>query len=229
MPPGGEKIYFVSENKAGNTDIYSFATSTEELYAELTGEPICLAERIFIKESSFSHQLECNICVDLEYQSGNISNPNVKYNWDYGDGFAGEGLKVSHCYDVHGNYDIKLSIVDGSSNEVISELDHFYELNEVMELKVNAVETGAINEELQFSSHLAGGYPANAEYYWDFGDGYFACGNEVSHTYILPRDYVVRSLVSFEWQGRVRYLMTETDVSIGLKNAREVATATLKK
>jgi len=228
MPPAGEKIYFVSESEQGNTDIYSFATSTEELYAELTGEPICLAERVFIDESSFSHLLECNICVDLEYESGDTGNSNVKYRWNYGDGFSEEGLKVSHCYDVHGNYDIKLSIVETSSDKVISEIDHFYELNEFMELKVDAVETGVINEELQFSSHLAGGYPANVEYYWDFGDGYFACGNQVSHTYIRPNDYVVRSLVSFEWQGRVRYLMTEHDISVNMKHPREVVTSILK-
>ncbi len=213
LPPAGEKIFFVTENEQGNTDINSFVTTSEELYSELTGEPICLAEKVFTSENSFSHKLPVNLCVDLEYLPDSPRS-NVKYKWTYGDTFFGEGQKVSHCYDVHGNYDIKLSILDATTNQEISAIDHVYELNEFLELKVEGPNAGIINKEMKFSSHLAGAYPANAEYYWDFGDGYFSCGNETSHTFILPKDYELRALVTFQWQGRLRQLMTATTVSI---------------
>ncbi|MEQ9100701.1 MAG: PKD domain-containing protein [Imperialibacter sp.] len=215
LPPIGEKIYFVSGNEQGNQDIYSFVTTSEELYSELTGEDICFAEKIFTNENAFSHKLTCNLCVDLEYQSES-NNGDVKYRWDFGDSFGGEGQSVSHCYDAHGTYDIKLSILEASTSRTIYEIDHEYELNEFLELKMDEEVSGVINEASRFKSHLAGAYPANAEFYWDFGDGYFACGNEVSHTYILPNDYEVRALASFQWQGRVRYLMTTSTVSVKL-------------
>ncbi len=227
LPPAGEKIFFISAGKDDNMDIFSFATSTEQLYSELTGEPICLAERVFLNESFFSHKLECNICVDLEYRSEKAMG-DVKYRWDFGDSMSDEGIRVSHCYNVHGNYDIKLSILDAATDKVISEVDHFYDLNESLELKMETPTAGVINQELGFKSHLAGGYPANAEFFWDFGDGYFSCGENVNHTYILPGDYIVRALTTFEWQGRVRYLETEKQLSVRLNGTDPIVTANLK-
>jgi len=228
LPPAGEKIYFVSENKQGNKDVFSFVTSTEELYAELTGDPVCYAEKVFTSEPAFSHELECNICVNLEYQTDEPL-PNAVYNWDFGDSYSAEGQQVSHCYDVHGNYNIKLTIVEKKTGKIIRQIDHFYELNETLTLSVASKESGLTKDPIKFSSHLTGGYPANVEFYWDFGDGYFGCGNEVYHTYILPKTYAVRALAVFEWQGRIRYLETEESVEVRLKSTPVGLSASVEK
>lgn len=52
----------------------------------------------------------------------------------------------------------------------------------------------AIGDPIQFNSNITGDYISVS---WDFGDGTFSTEVNPSHTYVIPRDYVVTQTVTY--------------------------------
>jgi PKD repeat protein len=129
-----------------------------------------------------------------DYADGEI----VSYHWDFGDGYYGYGVTVTHSYADDGIYIVTLTVTDDSG---LSDQDS---LNVTVR---NVPPTASFfytptephtNEEIMFiatDSYDPDGTIIN--YKWDFGDGSeHAWGETVSHVYYEDGTYMVTLFVT---------------------------------
>jgi large repetitive protein len=135
-----------------------------------------------------------------------------RFQWDFGDGAVGGGDKPVHVYQLPGNHRVVLSI-EGDQAGQCSNTD-------TDEVRVRVVEAPAAR--IAGPSSIAVGAPGTFDastssgatgqivsWRWDFGDGSFAEGPVVEHTYEKPGAYVAR-------------LTIETDATAAACNLAEV-------
>jgi PKD repeat protein len=110
---------------------------------------------------------------------------NVSYSWDFGDGDAAAGANVSHTYVDDGNYTVTMTCFDGGGGTNATTFNQ-----EVVNLapSINsAVIDPSPSDEGSLVNFTALCSDAGANdtitYLWDFGDGTFASGAFVTHTY----------------------------------------------
>lgn len=120
----------------------------------------------------------------------------LKYNWDFGDGYTASGIEVSHIYKIPGEHIVKLKVDDGSK------------CGTAFVQKSIRVVSAASLETIQNEVRIC--VPINTDYkvffdfsklaftnlqdfqcYWDFGDGIKAQGRDVTHTYQKGGKYEV--------------------------------------
>jgi PKD repeat protein len=125
----------------------------------------------------------------------------VSYDWDFGDGDTGSGVEVTHSYSDVGYHRVALTATDNYGATTVVR----HGLN-VQPFRVDcgvdaplAVITGlpsckgweaGVPIELDGSSSRAAD-GVIVHYKWDFGDGEFAAGACVSHTYEKSGSYIV--------------------------------------
>ena len=112
----------------------------------------------------------------------------LKYNWDFGDGYTGVGVVTTHNYKNPGEYLVKLMVDDGSGCG-----------NTSTQKKIKVMPSASLN---MIQNRIKICVAANADYqvvfdfdkladtnlgdfncFWDFGDGVQAQGRSVAHTY----------------------------------------------
>lgn len=137
-------------------------------------------------------------CVKLEV--GDFVDANgyqIRHTWFFGDGQMKPGPFVEHCYSEYGEYDIMLVSKRIVSGIMFSDTTQFPlsvgEVALIQEIKEDRFQyffdgSGAfINSDYQIIN-----------YYWDFGDGHYACEMLVSNRYTQAGEYIVRLMVEGE-------------------------------
>jgi hypothetical protein len=121
-----------------------------------------------------------------------------KYVWNFSDGGKEEGIKISHYFPGPGKYTITVDI----TNLVTKELR---KAEKVIDLEIPKIEQPYITspEYCQPGQQLALNADSTylpgwniTQYYWNFGDGSFATGKQVTHKFTREGEYNVQLIVS---------------------------------
>jgi chitodextrinase len=122
------------------------------------------------------------------------NNPVVGYSWNFGDGRSASGKSASHSYATAGIYVVTLTISDsyGRSASTAQSVAVTGGVNPTAAF-TSSPSDPLVNQPVNFNAsgtRAAPGHTING-YAWDFGDGTFGQGIIASHSYGLPRSYVV--------------------------------------
>ncbi len=120
------------------------------------------------------------------------------YEWDFNDGHKSKQLKVRHCFEKPGKYNIQLNAIDKSTGDIFSnELNYVLVIDEPPKLHLNCPDTVALGNEIIINSEKSSitGYELNKTY-WQFGDGKYNSGKYVKHVYNKPGKYIIQLGVS---------------------------------
>jgi large repetitive protein len=146
------------------------------------------------------------------------------FQWDFGDGKAASGRRVTHEWSKPGSYTVKLAVTDNSSTSTsLSE--------NVVVVRVNARPTAragrsrriAVNQRTRFDGRRSSDPDGRiTSHSWDFGDGSTSKRVNTTHRYDAPGTYKVRLTVT-DNSGTSSAAHTDT-ISVTV-NARPVANA----
>ncbi len=147
----------------------------------------------------------------------------VSYAWDFGDGAGATGPTASHSYAKPGAYKPRLTVTDNAGATASTSAN----------LTVNAlpvpVHQWSVFEDLPTIIVFAAGESYDpdghvASYSWKFGDGKSGSGQDTSHQYAKPGDYLVSLTIKDNFGHSVTSSFT---VKVpGRVNAEPVARAT---
>ncbi len=118
---------------------------------------------------------------------------NVNYRWDFGDGFNAVGQRVTHVYTEAGRYTATVLAIN-SINRLTATTGVTVTEEAIAGLSVQNSSPAALNEVVTFTAKITAGEGVN--YRWDFGDGFRAVGQEVTHVYTEAGTYIATVVVS---------------------------------
>jgi PKD repeat protein len=107
----------------------------------------------------------------------------TSYQWKFGDGSTGTGVRASHTYSKNGRYTVTLTVTDDEKNSSESSLTITVGIPPVARLQASP-QSG--NSPLTVNFDGSDSYDADGiitSYKWDFGDGTSGSGQTVNHTY----------------------------------------------
>jgi len=167
---------YFSSNRGRNDDIYHFFTRVPQL-------------------SNCDTVLENYFCFEFwDEKSIEIDTVHVSYEWEFSDGAIVEGSRIDHCFPGAGKYWAIFRIIDNTTDKTFSMQDTMkFELEDHIQPFITVSELLTVNTDITFSgldSNLPG-YSIE-EYIWDFGDGGFVTGPEVTHRYENKGSYFVK-------------------------------------
>lgn len=113
----------------------------------------------------------------------------VSYIWNFGDGQAGDQMKVDHTYTKKGSYKATLTITD-NSGLTASEHNYIY-VSEPPVAKFKTDRNKGVAP-LTISFDASESYDPDGtikKYSWEFGDDSFGTGEKTSHTYTEEGNY----------------------------------------
>ncbi len=122
---------------------------------------------------------------------------NVTYRWDFGDGFSAVGQIVPYLYLQTGTYTATVEASNSTNSLTATTRVTITDITEpsvvtITGLTVQNSSPAAVNEVITFTAHIRAG--DNVTYRWDFGDGFSAVGQEVTHVYTQAGPYTVTVL-----------------------------------
>lgn len=171
--------------------------------------------QLIAQEVDYDSTILIRNCVVLDAkESIQEERDDLIYKWNFGDGAIGVGEVVEHCYDVLGTYEVNLTIVDP---ELLIMTDNEW----LFEVVINAdyslsmgVNKGNKNK-IRLSSNLAyQDKPDQVNYFWDFGDGNYGVGENLTHSYSEAGNYSVRLLAKVEFEGEILSISTKQKIQI---------------
>lgn len=111
---------------------------------------------------------------------------NITYQWDLGDGHYTNGKTVYHEYQAVG---LNTAIVTASNSVSVMTDTTWIEVVDVPISGLTAANDGPtqLGRETRFTAAVATG--SNVVYSWEFGDGAFGAGEQVTHTYAAAGNY----------------------------------------
>jgi hypothetical protein len=170
--------YFSSDrNKRYKDDIYYFGNKIPEFDNWKKMEP----------KSKFCYTF-------FEERLASTETANTVFEWDFGDGKKGKGLKTKHCYDKPGKYLVKLNTVDNISGEVFTnETSSTLVIEKPNKLVLDCSESITEGQDLLIRTdncYLKG--CVVDKMYWSFGDGKYNYGSLVKHRYSAPGNYRIQ-------------------------------------
>ncbi len=177
--------YFASDRNRSD-DIFRFETLVPQLYNCDT-----------LRENQY-----CFEFWDEKYPG--LDSLPVIYEWEFSDGIRARGLKVEHCFPGSGKYSAKLNIIDNiTSNTFFTQSSMEFELTDFEQPFIVSRDANLNNEEMKFNG-LSSNLPGFTieKYIWDFGDGGFTTGSEVSHKFKNPGVYGVKLGVSGYYEAK---------------------------
>lgn len=128
----------------------------------------------------------------LSADAGASSDPEgaaLAYEWDFGDGARGAGVKATHTYAGAGSYVVTLRVSDGAATSTATAT--------VTARAPNRAPAASFEVS---GSHLSWGFDARGStdadgdaltYQWSFGDGATATGATATHAYAVAGTYAV--------------------------------------
>jgi gliding motility-associated-like protein len=134
-------------------------------------------------------------CVSGEIKTQNLSSHGGSYTWHFGDGGSiSNETNPSHAYASPGTYTVSLIVtgLGGCKDTMRSPIP--VQIRPGMDFRV--ISNPEVPAEFVLpvqAFHWQGISRHTAEYFWDFGDGGMATGEQVSYTYRLPGTYYVRA------------------------------------
>jgi PKD repeat protein len=125
----------------------------------------------------------------------------VSWEWNFGDGNFGSGINVSHSYTMPGIYRVSLTVTDDDAatdtdNCTVEVLNDTVNDPPVADAEPD-YQTVNVGEDAWFSGNLS--YDPDGfivSYAWDFGDGNFGSGIDVTHAYTTKGTYNVILVVT---------------------------------
>lgn len=116
-----------------------------------------------------------------------ISEGNVSYLWDFGDGNTSESVNPIYRFAVQGDYNIKLEVTtsQGCIDELIKTVSVFPQPDALFQVNDNCLDVMTVFT----NTSIANG--ADVTYSWDFGDGNISSLENPSHQYISAQTYTV--------------------------------------
>jgi len=130
---------------------------------------------------------------------GKQDEENFTYTWEFGEDGSGSGMIVNHTFKTFGEYNITLTIDDGSENNATAEAWEVIYINAPPVPEAGEDQSAMMNDLLEFDA--SGTTDADDEYKdldfsWDFGDGFFDTGDQVTHTYSQSGTFTVELTVT---------------------------------
>jgi parallel beta-helix repeat protein len=95
----------------------------------------------------------------------------VRYEWDFGDGHNGSGMKPTHEYSHPGEYQVNLTVWDDDGATDTNYTFSSIGLQIPPQADANGPYEGHVGESVQFHGSATGGEPPYT-WNWDFGNGY---------------------------------------------------------
>ena len=122
----------------------------------------------------------------------------ISFLWDFGDRTQSDKIMPTHSYEKQGIYDVSLTAIDLFGGESSTHL--FITVANNAPWDVSAGENRSVYTreivEFQGSAMDTLSDSDSLKYTWDFGDGMTSEGQEVTHLYDQPGEYIVNLTVS---------------------------------
>lgn len=172
----GTSGYFSSDRKKGSKDdIYYFNRTIPDFSNAKTVSSKTSHCYSFVEEKTYATK----------------DTSNLSYEWDFGDGSKGRGLRTRHCYTKPGKYAVRLIVLDKVSGEIFRN-ETSYELNiektDMLEILCSdSCYTGETFFSNSGESFLKG--KDIVETHWSYGDNRYSKGGSVKHIYRNPGKY----------------------------------------
>jgi len=156
-------------------------------------------------------------CVQIDATASyDSAGAELELHWDLGDGAKAKGLKARHCYGKPGLYQAVLSVLTSTGDTIsANEMTLEVVIKEAVSLSLQI--PGAVAVDSAFSAAVAVSELISyslENIYLDFGDGSFACGNDLTHRYEMPGRYTVRALLTLSAPDGEFYLKAEQSVYV---------------
>ncbi|HXH19437.1 MAG TPA: PKD domain-containing protein, partial [Chitinophagales bacterium] len=124
----------------------------------------------------------------FDFVSFSTGNP-ASLTWDFGDGTFGTAPLISHTYNEHGSYTVRLIATDacGASDTMTQTV--------VTCLPADAAFTATVQSDGKSVTTVNNSSGTNLIYFWDFDDNFFSQLPEPSYTYSATGNYTITLIV----------------------------------
>lgn len=171
--------------------------------------------------------LSGNEAMMMSFDGSGSHDPNGKaltYEWDFGDGSTGTGMRVSHEYAKPGTYKVTLSVSNGGMSTCNMASDSI----NVSIFKGPSVKAGedssvCVGESVSFDGSGISGSGSDLKYHWDFGDGATAEEAKTTHSYAKGGTYRAVLSVNDGTGSRCSVASAAKEVTVGAPPAAKLA------
>ncbi|MDD5504905.1 MAG: PKD domain-containing protein [Candidatus Omnitrophica bacterium] len=141
--------------------------------------------------------LGCNKFTFDATDSYDITNRDLSFDWDFGDGNTSKEQVVTHVYEKGGTYTVRLTAKDDSGLGCdTATTTQTVRVNTPPKARFTSPETACLSDNIYFdASGTTDDTSSNLSYVWDFGDGSKAEGLKVRKQYDKGGTYKVSLLV----------------------------------
>ncbi len=138
----------------------------------------------------FSFVPDDSICRDEVITFSDSSHTNIQsWGWNFGDGNTSAIQNPTHNYANAGIYDVNLVVTD--DNSCIDSLETIIEVHELPSPGIIVLPGDTICQGVPITFFGVDTLGTTILWNWDFGDGQTATGQNISHYYSTPGDYIV--------------------------------------
>ncbi|OQY27547.1 MAG: hypothetical protein B6244_10220 [Candidatus Cloacimonetes bacterium 4572_55] len=122
----------------------------------------------------------------------------TSYQWDFGDGSTGSGMRVDHSYAQAGLYEVALTVKNDTDSECNSDTDYIKVLiNDTPIADAGADQILCVNNLTRFNGKESKDQDGSiVSYQWEFGDGSTSSGVNPAKTYQEAGSYVTKLTVT---------------------------------
>ncbi len=127
--------------------------------------------------------------------TSSISSGTLLFNWDLGDGTTATTTDVTHSYTQPGTYIVKLLVTSDMGCKDSISFTVNVNASPVAGFTVNTTDQCFKNNKFVFTNTSIV-ITGNLQYRWNMGDGNFVTTKDVTYSYALPGNYMVKLLVT---------------------------------
>ena len=179
----------------------------------------CQAATLFATTKvPFSYYSQDDYCILVDIRASIDRNaPPTTFSWKVSDGSIHQGTNFEHCFKNSGRYEFTL-LAKSIVNQIALVDSSYYQVEVSNFAIIEANKTESFHTYLSAEKTVLGLKDKITAYYWDFGDGQYACANtsfQTSHQYEKVGKYTVRLIVVGEApSGKEIKLYSKKTISI---------------